>query len=97
MSELQERYFLTYTGVELPLRLVTPLSTEEVDNRNTFFVAQEDAEGRLAEVRKMVYGEVELVHEYRYREDGTLAEAWITDADGDRHHLSCDAQGRPQR
>lgn len=96
MSEIQEYYYLTYTGIGLPLRLVTPLEAEDVENRNTYFVAREDGEGRVLHLRRMVYGEVEMVHDYRYRADGSLAEARITDADGDSRSIQCDAQGRPQ-
>ena len=71
------RYFLTYSGVKLPLRLVNPLSENELANRNTYIRAQYDAADRLAVCEKLVYGEVELTHRYRYRENGTLHSAEI--------------------
>ena len=51
------RYFLSYSGVSLPLRLVSPLAASELQNRNTYFRAVYDDADRL--VAKLVYGEVE--------------------------------------
>lgn len=73
-------YFTTYTGVRLPLKLLNPLSEEEVHNRNTYFCAYYDSEERLIAIQKMVYGEVELTHRYDYYPDGTLSRAEITEA-----------------
>lgn len=87
------RYFLTYTGVRLPFNLVTPLSADEVENRNTYFKGYHDAMGRLTGFDKMVYGEIELAHRYAYRADGSLARADITDIDGDTQTLRFDADG----
>ena len=56
------RYFLTYSGVRLPLNLVQPLEPGELDNRNTYFRARYDPEGRVTGIEKLVYGEVELAH-----------------------------------
>lgn len=87
-------YFLTYTGIKLPFKLVTPLTTAEVDNRNTFFKGYFDGE-RLLGFDKMVYGEIELAHRYTYRPDGSLAQAVITDIDGDSTVLGFDETGSP--
>lgn len=78
-----ERYFITYSGVSLPLRLVNEIPPGELDNRNTYFRGQFDAMDRLLVLEKFVYGEVELVHRYRYDGDGRLTQAEITDADGE--------------
>lgn len=88
------RYFLTYTGVKLPFKLVTPLTAAEVDNRNTFFKGYYDGE-RLLGFDKMVYGEVELAHRYTYRADGSLERAEITDIDEDVTVMQFDAAGQP--
>lgn len=73
------RYFLSYTGIKLPLKLVTPLEEDQIRNRNTYFSARFDAEGRLTVCRKIVYGELEFEHRYSYAENGTLRRAEITD------------------
>ncbi len=88
------RYFLTYTGVKLPFNLVTPLTAQEVDNRNTFFKGYFEAE-QLLGFDKMVYGEIELAHRYTYRPDGTLERAEITDIDGDTTVMEFDGAGQP--
>ena len=54
------RYFLSYSGVGLPLKLVSPLAASELQNRNTYFRAVYDEAGRLVSCEKLVYGEVEL-------------------------------------
>ncbi len=77
------RYFVTYSSVKLPLKLVNPLSAEDRQNRNTFFRAYFDTEQRLQLCQKLVYGEVELEHRYRYYPSGVLQQAEITDVDGE--------------
>ena len=89
------RYFLTYTGVALPFNLVSPLSAQEVENRNTYFKGYYDAGGRLTGFDKMVYGEVELAHRYRYHPDGTLLQAEIIDIDGEATVMEFAAAGNP--
>lgn len=72
------RYFLTYRGVRLPLQLAEELSAEDVRNRNTYFAARYDATGRLTEIDKCVYGEIEMTHRYTWDEaSGQLAQAVI--------------------
>lgn len=82
-SEPECRYFLSYTGVELPFKLITPLTAGEVANRNTYFKAYFDGTGRLAGFDKVVYGEVELAHRYAYGDDGRLLRTEVIDIDGD--------------
>jgi hypothetical protein len=72
------RYFVTYSGVKLPLRLVNPLEEAELENRNTYIRAEFDEAGRAVRVEKLVYGEIELSHLYEYREGGTLKTAYIS-------------------
>ncbi len=91
------RYFLSYSGVKLPLRLVTPLEPGELQNRNTFFRAQYDEAGRIVCCEKMVYGEVELAHRYEYRADGVLARAEIHMGDDEPTEMLFDENGSPLR
>ncbi len=42
-----DRYFLSYTGIKLPLKLTSPLERSEIENRNTYFGANFDTEDRL--------------------------------------------------
>jgi Family of unknown function (DUF6156) len=77
------RYFTAYTGVNLPFHLVGELAKGETHNRNTYFEGRFDACGVLQSFRKMVYGEVELEHQYHYSDAGALLRAEITDADGE--------------
>lgn len=97
MSEAGDyRYFLTYSGVRMPLNLVSPLEPDELENRNTFFRVAYDAGGRIATCEKLVYGEVELCHRYAYRDDGTLAHARIELGD-EVTEVDCDETGAPIR
>lgn len=75
-----DRYFLTYSGIKLPLRLMSPLEQGEIENRNTYFGANFDAQDRLVLVHKVVYGTVELEHKYTYYPNGALGRAEILDA-----------------
>jgi len=84
------RYFISYSGVSLPLRLVNEIQADQLDNRNTYFRGEYDALDRLELLEKMVYGEVELRHRYRYDDSGRLVWAEITDADGEVTELEFD-------
>lgn len=75
------RYFLTYSGVRLPLSLVEELPADALRNRNTYFQAAYDEAGRLLWLEKLVYGEVELRHDYQYASDGALCRAIIQTPD----------------
>jgi len=89
------RYFLTYSGVKLPLRLMTELEPAQLENRNTFFRAYFDGEDRLTGVQKLVYGEVEMEHRYAYHANGNLRSVEIMDADGDWNGMEFDENGAP--
>jgi hypothetical protein len=75
------RYFTTYSGVKLPFKLVGELGEHEIRNRNTFFRGYFDAEEVLVGFQKLVYGDVELEHQYSYDDAGNLRQAEITDAE----------------
>ncbi|PKO86613.1 MAG: hypothetical protein CVU18_14140 [Betaproteobacteria bacterium HGW-Betaproteobacteria-12] len=77
------RYFTSYSGAGLPLRLVGELAAEDMRNRNTYYAGTFDAEGHLTLCEKIVYGETEVRHEYDYHADGRLARATIDDGEDD--------------
>ena len=89
-----QRYFVSYSGVKLPLKLVNQLQDGELGNRNTYFLGFYDDAERLVRCEKRVYGEVELLHCYRYHDNGVLQEAEITDADGEVTVLNFDDNGQ---
>lgn len=68
----QLRYFLTYRGMRLPLQLAEELPADALANRNTFFRAGYDAAGRVCWIEKLVYGAVEMRHDYAWGADGAL-------------------------
>lgn len=88
-------YFTTYSGMNLPFRLVEPIAPSQIENRNTFIRAWFDEAERLVGFDKLVYGEVELAHRYTYHAEGGLAFAVIQMADEDTVVLALDRQGRP--
>jgi hypothetical protein len=47
------RYFVTYSGVKLPLKLSQPLDENALNNRNTFFQAYFDAHERMTGLQKL--------------------------------------------
>ena len=75
--DLVVRYFTSYSGVRLPLRLVGEPAVDDMRNRNTFYRGGFAADGRLLRCEQMVYGEIEVCHEYSYHPDGRLARAVI--------------------
>lgn len=87
------RYYVTYSGVKLPLKLVNPLADSEIANRNTYFRACFDARDRMILCEKIVYGEVEMQHQYTYHDNGVLKQAEITEADDEPRLMRFDEQG----
>ena len=85
------RFFVTYTGVKLPFKLVNELQASEVENRNTFFRGYFNAQDLLTGFDKIAYSEVELKHRYEYHDNGKLRQAEITDIDGEVTVLNFDA------
>lgn len=95
LEDLVSRYFISYSGVKLPLKLVNEIDEGGLDNRNTFFKGYYDERNRLVRCEKLVYGETELLHSYEYDENDVLRQAEITDADGELTLLTFDEQGQP--
>jgi hypothetical protein len=75
------RYFVSYSGVKLPLKLVNEINEEGLNNRNTYYRAFFDAQEKMLCCQKVVYGEVELQHDYQYDEHGVLRHAKIAEDD----------------
>lgn len=96
VNERPYRYFLTYSGVKLPLNLVRPLEPDELENRNTYFRATFDESDRMLTCEKIVYGEIEFIHTYAYRENGVLSHARI-ELGGEATEVVFDTQGAPTR
>ena len=95
-GQTEWHYFLTYSGVKLPLKLVTPLQQDETDNRNTYFRACFGEYGRMRRCQKIVYGEIEFEHYYEYYADGVLKQAKIIDVDDEPRVLQFNEQGEMQ-
>lgn len=87
------RFFVTYTGVKLPFRLVNELQPDEVENRNTFFRGYLDDQDRLTGFDKVAYDEIELSHRYEYHDNGKLKRVEITDIDSEVTVLNYDTEG----
>ncbi|MGJ4932526.1 DUF6156 family protein [Bradyrhizobium sp. HKCCYLS2038] len=93
MSTDTVQFFVSYTGVKLPLRLVTAIAADQLSNRNTFIRGYFNAAGALTGFEKVVYGEIELTHRYDYHANGTLRRAVIVMLDEDPVTLSFDETG----
>lgn len=90
--ESYDHYFLSYSGTKLPLKLVNSLELSEVENRNTYFGANVDEQGRTTLIHRVVYGEIDLEHRYGYHESGALAWAEILDSEGEVRRLTFAAE-----
>ena len=80
-STLMCRHYVSYSGVALPLKLITPLDEESLDGRITYFRGYYNAQEQLVAVEKVVYGEIEFEHRYEYRPDGRLKSAELREVD----------------
>lgn len=96
-ADLDCRFFVSYTGVKLPLRLVNAIAPDQLSNRNTFIRGYFNNAGALTGFEKVVYGEIELTHRYSYHANGMLSEAEIVMLDEDSVTLRFDHNGAPLR
>lgn len=80
-------YFVSYSGVKLPLKLVNQLEEEETENRNTYFCGYYDQKGLMVACEKRVYGEVEYQHRYQYYPSGKIKSALIAMAGGEPQQI----------
>lgn len=78
---ITQRYFVSYSGIKLPLKLVNEINQAGLQNRNTYYCGYYDAAERLLRCQKIVYGEVESEHIYSYYANGALKQAQITEDD----------------
>jgi hypothetical protein len=91
--DLERRFFVTYTGVALPLNLVNEIEPEALTNRNTYYCAYYDKSGRLTGFDQFAYGAVELAHRYEYHDNGALRRVEILMAEEDPLIKCFDEQG----
>jgi hypothetical protein len=89
------RHYVSYSGVKLPLKLVTPLDEQALDNRNTYFRGYFNEQERIVACQKVVYGEIEFEHLYEYHPNGVLKAAVISLPDEEPTMMHFDEQGRP--
>jgi hypothetical protein len=75
------RYFVSYSGIKLPLKLVNEITEDSLNNRNTYYRSRFDDQGKMQLCQKIVYGEVESEHQYQYHDNGVLKSAQITEDD----------------
>ncbi len=94
-DRVKTRFFITYSGVKLPFKLINELQADETENRNTYLRCYFDAQDQLSGFDKLAYGDIELQHRYSYHDNGQLSVAEITDIDGEVTLLIFDAKGNP--
>ena len=80
-QQTQCRYFVSYSGIKLPLKLVNEITNASLNNRNTYYRGYFDTMGKMLLCQKVVYGEVESEHHYQYYDNGVLRHAQITEDD----------------
>ena len=78
------RYFVSYSGIKLPLKLVNEITEDSLNNRNTYYRSRFDGQDRMLLCQKIVYGEVESEHRYQYYENGILKHAQLIEDDEGR-------------
>ena len=88
------RYFLTYSGVKLPLKLVSPITETDTRNRNTYMQAWFNTQGQMVVCRKVVYGEIELEHRYEYHANGVVSRAEISQSEEETTVVCFDDRGQ---
>lgn len=71
------RYFVTYSGVKLPLKLVEELTEADLGFRNTYYRSQANDAGLVTKIEKLVRGEIHITHAYSYDDAGKIQKAVI--------------------
>lgn len=94
-AAVTSRYFSSYVGTALPLRLVGSLDGLEMDHRNTYVRAYYNAADQLLGFEKWVYGEIQLIHRYGWRKDGRIAWAEVTIPEEETSRVEFDETGVP--
>lgn len=92
-EQYQIRCYTSYSGISLPLNLVSEITEQDLRNRNTYFQGCYDKDDRLCICRKIVYGETEFEHRYSYHENGRLKQALISEEENELTTLNFDEQG----
>ena len=87
------RYFSSYSGIKLPLKLVGEIAEKDMGNRNTYYQGHFNHLERLCICRKIVYGETEIEHQYSYYDNGVLKQAVITEDEDEVTTLLFDETG----
>ncbi len=87
------RFFASFRGVNLPLRLVSELDGEAILHRGIFFVAYYDDEERMIGCDKYVQGCPTLSHRYEYHPGGTLKRAVVNTAGNEQGAVFFDETG----
>jgi Family of unknown function (DUF6156) len=87
------RYFVSYSGVDLPLNLVNEIAAEALTNRNTYYRGYYGKSGKLMGFEQFAYGAVELEHRYEYHDNGALRRVEINMPDEDPLIKCFDEQG----
>ncbi|MGZ8946375.1 MAG: DUF6156 family protein [Methylococcaceae bacterium] len=80
-QQTEVRYFVSYSGIKFPLKLVNEITEASLNNRNTYYCGYFDAQDKMLLCQKIVYGEVESEHQYQYYGNGVLKSAQITEDD----------------
>ncbi len=91
-STLITRYFISYSGITLPLKLVNEIK-DDVEKRISYFIAYY-SNNLLLKIEKMVYGEIEFTHDYSYDDCGKISRAIITEEDEEPRTMIFDEQGQ---
>jgi len=73
MQTITRYSFLSYSGVKLPLKLVTPLEPGELKPQHFFRAQYERGRAHPLMRKDGLVGEVELAHRYEYGANGLLA------------------------
>ena len=88
------RFFASFVGIGLPLRLISELEPSATIHRNTYFIAYYDDVGRLTRCDETVCGGRILSHVYEYYASGLLKSAGVrSDDDDDRGVIFYDENG----
>lgn len=76
------KYFRSFAGYSIPLRLVDEILKEEADELAAYLVAEYDLDGKITAVVKMLSKRQSFKHRYDYFDNGNLRRVRILREDG---------------
>lgn len=96
-SEMIVKYYKTFAGYNVPLKLIQPFSKEEaLGSRHAYYIGYFSKKNNILQrVEKIHNGKLIFTHVYSYHPNGVIKRLETTTADGKLLFKNFDERGKP--